>query len=471
MNDHTPLEGIPAFFQAFTHTLFRQNQPSPRLPTGSDEERENDPLAAENVHDEDSHNSSGSERNSNTNQDLVTMEPEPCHTPQTLHSRRKRSNIHSQTHLALHNGATYFQCNYCTQKYKRSGGTRNVRDHLTKVHGWDGLTTLQLKRKRENQEIDVVMERYAPNEVKRWKAKRAELLKDSINKDTLEYLYVRYTLNANTPFSQVEHPDFRILLEYINPAANTALPNSHNTIRSRVMELYQEGKQRVASILQAALSSIHITCDAWTTPNHIGAWGIVGHFTSEEGVLCDLLLSLSEQQGSHSGFNQAQMVLNTLTVYNIRNRLGHFVMDNATTNDALMDHISADLETEGIVYDARQHRLRCNGHIINLAVSAFLFGKNPVAEAQAEGNHEPRIGPSTAELNTWRKMGPLGKLHNIIIYITASTPRTQAFLRQCGGYMPRWGNKTRWSSWYSMLDWSLTKTGVLPHHCFFFFSH
>ena len=51
----------------------------------------------------------------------------------------------------------------------------------------------------------------------------------------------------------------------------------------------------------------------------LGHWGIVGHVTSGGGILCDLLLSLSEQQGSHSGFNQAQMVLNTLTVYNIRN--------------------------------------------------------------------------------------------------------------------------------------------------------
>lgn len=106
-------------------------------------------------------------------------------------------------------------------------------------------------------------------------------------------------------------------------------------------------------------------------------------------------------------------------------------MDKATTNDALMDHIPADLETEGkySIWYAQQHRLRCNGHIINLAVSAFLFWKNPEAEAQAEGNHEPRIGLSTAELNTWRKMGRLGKLYNIIIYITESTPRAQAFLR------------------------------------------
>lgn len=46
----------------------------------------------------------------------------------------------------------------------------------------------------------------------------------------------------------------------------------------------------------------------------------------------------------------------------------------------LMEHISADLESEAIVYNARQHRLRCNGQIIKLAVSAFLFGKHPDAE-------------------------------------------------------------------------------------------
>ncbi len=110
-------------------------------------------------------------------------------------------------------------------------------------------------------------------------------MKDSINKETLKYLYIRYTINANAPFSQVEHPDFRVHLRYINPAANNALTNSHNTIQSRVMELYTYGKRRVSFMLQAALSSIHITCDAWTISNHLGALDVVSHFTSEEGLL------------------------------------------------------------------------------------------------------------------------------------------------------------------------------------------
>lgn len=418
---------------------------------------ENHPLDERNG---EGHTSGDNGTSSDTNEELVLAESRPNHPSKKPPSPRKRSEIHSQTHLTLHNGAMYFQCKYCSQKYKQSGGTKNVRDHLKKVHGWDGVSTIQLRGKKENQEIDVVMERSASKEAKRSEAKREELLKNSVDKDTLEYLYVRYTINASVPFSQVDHPDFRILLEYINPAANTALPTSPNIIRSRVMELYQEGKQRVALVLQAALSSIHITCDAWTSPNHVGTWGIVSHFTSEEGALYEVLLSVSEQQGSHSGFDQAQTVLNTLTSYNIRNRLGYFVVDNATTNDALMERISADLESEGIVYNARQHHLRCNGQIINLAVSAFLFGKHPDAQVQAEDDHDPRMSPPTAELNAWRKMGPLGKLHNIIIYITASTPRTLAFLRKSGGYLPRRADKGRWNSWYTMLDWSLTNIQV-----------
>ncbi len=75
-------------------------------------------------------------------------------------------------------------------------------------------------------------------------------------------------------------------------------------------------------------------------------------------------------------------------------------MDNASTNEALMEYIAEDLEDEGIAYDPRQHRLRCNSHIINLAVCAFRFGKHLDAEGQADGAIESRVGLSIQELNT-----------------------------------------------------------------------
>lgn len=58
--------------------------------------------------------------------------------------------------LMVHN-THYFKYNYCTQRYKSTEGTQNITTHLIKNHGWDGLTTIQLKRKRENMEIEDVL--------------------------------------------------------------------------------------------------------------------------------------------------------------------------------------------------------------------------------------------------------------------------------------------------------------------------
>ena len=53
-------------------------------------------------------------------------------------------------------------------------------------------------------------------------------------------------------------------------------------------------------------------------------------------------------------------------------------------------------------------------------------------------------------IETWRKHGPLGMLHNIIVYIQASPVRMQNFLRLSRGRRPARDNKTRWNSWERM---------------------
>lgn len=176
-------------------------------------------------------------------------------------------------------------------------------------------------------------------------------------------------------------------------------------------------------MLQAAVSSMHLACDAWTSPNHRALFAIVAHFTSEESRLQSMLLSLQEPIGQHTGENLSCVVLTMLNEYNIRNRLGHFVMDNASNNDTMMEYISADLEADGIDYSPHKNCLRCNGHIVNLAFQAFLFGKHPDIQAHADRDESSRSGSAQRELNTWRKLGPLGKLHNIITHIMASTQR------------------------------------------------
>ncbi len=55
-------------------------------------------------------------------------------------------------------------------------------------------------------------------------------------------------------------------------------------------------------------------------------------------------------------------------------------------------------------------------------------------------------------MENWRRKGPLGKLHNIVVYIQRSPQRIAAFLKLSSGKRLVRDNKTRWNSWYAMID-------------------
>ena len=99
-----------------------------------------------------------------------------------------------------------------------------------------------------------------------------------------------------------------------------------------------------------------------------------------------------------------------LNDYEIRNELGYMVMDNVGSNDTLITTIDTSLNDKEVSYNAIQRRLRCNDHVINLAVQVFLFEKR-VNGSEYLGNKAD--SSSDIQLNQWRRLKPLGKLHNI----------------------------------------------------------
>ena len=263
-------------------------------------------------------------------------------------------------------------------------------------------------------------------------------------KPVLEFLYLKWIITQNLPFSQVEYHHFRSFLEYISPEANLLLPNSHNTIQKRAMVLYQHGKKLIRQLLLRAQSDIHITCDVWTSPNHLPFLAILGHFVDERLRHHSILLALKEIHGSHSGENQATIILDVIDFYQFRNKLGYFVMDNITSNDTLIRTVAREINTtDGVSYNPERRRLRCNGHVINLSVRAFLFGKASDDVDYIEWTSIEGVLPTTDDLNKWRKIGPLGKLHNIVVYICHSSQRRQAFQHHSGGLSLRRDNSTR----------------------------
>jgi hypothetical protein len=63
---------------------------------------------------------------------------------------------------------------------------------------------------------------------------------------------------------------------------------------------------------------------------------------------------------------------------------------------------------------------------------------------------------SLFEIKQWRKFGPIGKLHNIVVEIQSSPQRMQEFLVLSKNQRPARDNKTRWNSMAKMLKKPLT---------------
>jgi hAT family C-terminal dimerisation region len=208
----------------------------------------------------------------------------------------------------------------------------------------------------------------------------------------------------------------------------------------------------------------------WTAPQKTGFQAIVVHWADADTRQVEsALLSLKEFKGSHGGEEQAKVFMQVIEEAGLQKQLGFFTMDNATSNDKMLSHIADEIEN----FDPILRRVRCFGHVINLVIQAFLFGaKNRSGEDLAD--QEEAVNLAIQEVShlakeasqdirgkidlasKWRKLGSLGKLHNINIWIRASTERYQSFVKAVGRAIPL-DNDTRWNSWSTEIEVALEK--------------
>jgi hypothetical protein len=82
------------------------------------------------------------------------------------------------------------------------------------------------------------------------------------------------------------------------------------------------------------------------------------------------------------------------------------------------------------VDDTTENRwLCCLSHVINLAAKAFLLGQNPDA-FERELKSVDECNEEGKEREFWRKRGPIGKLHNVVVYIRRTPQRRRNLKRR-----------------------------------------
>jgi hypothetical protein len=128
--------------------------------------------------------------------------------------------------------------------------------------------------------------------------------------------------------SQFQFQRLRGIFISLNPSvAPPIISTSGNTIRNWIVEDFERKRGQVRKQLALSRSAIHLSFDLWTSPNNLSIGGIIAHYFSSSGRAKDCLLGLKRVSGTHSGENMAQAIVPVLDYYELKDRIGYFVLD------------------------------------------------------------------------------------------------------------------------------------------------
>jgi hypothetical protein len=302
--------------------------------------------------------------------------------------------------------------------------------------------------------------------------KEEMILKKAIQTEEFKESLARLITIRNLPHSILSWPEFWTVLLSINYMVRDVIHLTRNNIPTLLRDTFHLHKLALIKKLQKSLSWIHFSTDFWTSPTKTGFLAIVAHWADSESKQSETaLLALRELKYRHGGQEQAEIFLQVKEEYQILpDMLGFFTMDNDTSNDRMLKEVQTVIPT----FDPVFRRIRCNGHVINLAVQAFLFGPKQKESGQSQDDEEEAITLAIQNIEAlaksealgqqsydeisaqWREHGVLGKLHCLNIWSRGSTARYNTFVEAVGRAIPL-PNETRWNSWERAIEVALSK--------------
>lgn len=292
------------------------------------------------------------------------------------------------------------------------------------------------------------------------------------NFDVLAFrsLLVQWLIFDHIPFRKVESQRFRAMLAFVNPLCAGHLP-VHSTITNWIAKAHNQFAGVITELLHTALSMIHFSFDLWTSNNSLSLVGIVAHFIDTSGKIWNFQLGFPPHHDCHSGRNIAETVGAIIGWWHLEKFIGYFTTDNASNNDTCMEWLGLEFGFDGV-----KRRVRCVGHIINLVAKAVMIGSSNKDLEVFEQEMELEAKEERQQLLLWRKRGPVGKLHNIVVFICRSPQRMEHFAKlqrkavddghQFTDVVYRLvrDNDTRWNSLFAMIDRALLLRAALEDY-------
>ncbi|KJZ68464.1 hypothetical protein HIM_12140 [Hirsutella minnesotensis 3608] len=384
-----------------------------------------------------------------------------------VHAREPRDS--EPARCSRKNEKIYY-CMHCTDPAYCTTVSATFRNHLLKTHGIELQTDENPIKRQRNTLIQDAFPKAGEMRAAKRSMEQEETLRAAVNRKAAVEALVQLVTVRNLSYNCCSWPELHSFVCAINNTASDLISLSHGSIQKLVSNSYSVHKDVLRRKLQSSPSKLHLSADVWSAPNHKGFLGICIKFVDPDTKdTLQALLALSELPGldgpgGHGADEQWKLLQNVLDDYNIWSKIGFYTGDNHGSNDKLCRLLSGHLHKKGIHWNARRQRIRCHGHVINLAVQAFLFveSKEAAQAALEEIEEDDEIGLA-ADFATkikaqkalgWRRLGPLGKVHNIAVRMRESDYHWNLFRRRAGRSLGL-DNDTRWNSWFRLLDVTL----------------
>jgi hypothetical protein len=290
--------------------------------------------------------------------------------------------------------------------------------------------------------------------------KTKEVLRNSVDRRTVHQALLRLIVYHDLPLSTVEWPELHTLVFALNHQAINCLWKTHRTTAIHVAKTFKERQQQVACMLQGAQSMIHLTTDTWHSPNFKELQAITAHFIDDTGKRQKALIALPELFDGHAGVKVAGHIIETLKAYKIEEKLGYITADNHGANDTMCQALSQALSERlpPIDWQPVQQRLRCIGHMLNIAVQAFFYAKDEAAiklvieESLRPGaSIDDELLALSQKDTGWLAIAPLKKILSFCSTLRRSDRQYNAFKRMAGKVI-RAPNDTRWNSYLNAFE-------------------
>ncbi|CAG7725821.1 unnamed protein product, partial [Allacma fusca] len=238
--------------------------------------------------------------------------------------KKQRSSVHK--HFTLEDGK--HRCNYCkySLKVEANSGTGNRRRHLAQHH-----KSIDLKNESVADHKGAIVEAFA---------KQASVF----CQESLKEKIVRFVVLTNQPFVITEKQAFIDMMCY----GRSVVPKipSADSVKRAIEAMYNSEKNRVITTLQNIPGKISLIVDCWTTRNRIDFLAIIATWIDSEWNSQELVLDLDIINGSHTGRNLAQSLMDVVIEFEIANKILSVTTDNASNMDKMMIEFSRLLKKQ-----------------------------------------------------------------------------------------------------------------------------